>query len=97
MPLFYVYILKCNDDSYYTGQTDNLEKRLWEHNVGKFDGYTSTRRPLDLVYSEGFYTREEALAAERKIKTWGRRKKDALVKGGWEGIIALRKKRRKIE
>jgi tRNA/rRNA methyltransferase len=93
MPLFYVYILKCADGSYYTGHTDDLNKRLWEHENGKYEGYTSIRRPVKLVYSEGFHRRIDALTAEMKIKTWGRRKKDALVNGGWQGIIALRKKK----
>lgn len=88
---FHVYILRCNDNSYYTGHTDNLDKRLWEHKMGKFDGYTSTRLPVELVFQEGFHRREDAKAAELKIKTWNRIKKEALIHNGWEGIIALRK------
>lgn len=91
---FYVYILKCNDDSFYTGHTDDLERRIFDHNHKKYDGYTSTRLPIELVYYEAFCTREEALVAEQKIKTWGRRKKKALIGNGWQGIINLRKKRR---
>jgi predicted GIY-YIG superfamily endonuclease len=92
MPMFHVYILLCSDGSLYTGHTDDLEKRLHEHNVGTFqDCYTFTRRPLKLVFNEGFHSRVEALQAERKIKTWGRRKKFTLVYKGWEGILRLRK------
>ena len=90
--MFYIYILKCSDGSFYTGHTEDLEKRLYEHREGKHAGYTSTRRPVELIYYETFTTREEALIAERKIKTWGRRKKSALAYKGWDGIIALRKK-----
>ncbi len=65
---FWVYILRCADESYYTGHTDNLEKRVAEHQVGEVPGYTFSRRPVTLVYSEVFTTREEALASERRIK-----------------------------
>ena len=58
---FWVYILRCADGSYYTGHTDNLEKRVVQHREGEFSGYTHTRRPVILVYSEGFTTREEVL------------------------------------
>ena len=89
--LFHVYILRCSDGSYYTGHTDNLDKRLSEHRMGKHDGYTSTRLPVELVFQEGFHSRDDAKAAELKIKTWYREKKEALIQYGWEGIIALRK------
>ncbi len=88
--MFYVYILLCSDGSYYTGHTDNLDKRLYEHRMSKYDGYTSTRLPVDLVFQQAFNSRDEAMAAELKLKTWNRKKKEALIKDGWEGIIALR-------
>lgn len=88
--LFHVYILRCNDGSYYTGHTDNLEKRLSEHRMSKYDGYTSTRLPVELVFQQGFHSRYEAMAAEIKLKTWNRKKKEALIRDGWDGIIALR-------
>jgi predicted GIY-YIG superfamily endonuclease len=90
---FYIYILKCNDNSLYTGHTENLNKRIHEHNNKKYAGYTSTRLPVVLVYSEAFSSRNEALTAEQKIKTWSRKKKNALISNGWQGIINLRKKR----
>ena len=90
---FYVYILKCNDGTYYTGHTDNLEKRLAEHEHNTHECYTSTRLPIELVFAQEFASRDEAIDAERKIKKWGKRKKDALVTKGWSGILALRKKR----
>ena len=75
---FWVYILRCGDNSYYTGHTDNLEERIARH---KTEGYTSTRLPVSLVFSEEFPTREEALTCERQIKGWSRRKKEALMRG----------------
>ena len=71
---FYVYILECSDGSYYTGHTDDLEKRLETHNSGELDGYTKNRRPLTLVFLQEFPSRDEAFAAERQIKGWTRRK-----------------------
>ena len=78
---FYVYILLCSDRSYYTGHTDDLETRLGEHASGKYDGYTKSRRPLQLEWSLDFATRIEALGAEQQIKGWTRKKKEALMKG----------------
>jgi putative endonuclease len=89
---FWVYILRCADDTYYTGHTDNLEKRLAEHFDGQCGGYTSTRLPLKLVFSEEFNTREEALACEHQIKGWSHNKKGALIRGDWREISRLGKK-----
>jgi len=86
---FYVYILRCADGSYYTGHTDSLESRVAAHDTGEFPGYTHTRRPVRLVYAEGFYSREEALASERQIKGWRRAKKEALIKRDWEKLEKL--------
>ena len=78
-----MYILRCADRSYYTGHTDNLEERIAKHQVGEIEGYTSTRRPVRLLFSEEFSTRSEVLAVERRIKGWSRRKKEALIRGDW--------------
>jgi putative endonuclease len=86
---FWVYILHCADQSYYTGHTDNLEKRIAQHMSGEIEGYTSTRLPVELVFSEQFPTREEALACERRIKGWSRKKKEALMRGDWAEITRL--------
>ena len=88
---FYVYILKCSDSTYYTGQTDNLEQRLSQHNNSTFDCYTSIRLPVKLVFQEVFTSRIEALEAERKIKTWGKRKKEILINFGWQGFTSAKK------
>lgn len=67
--MFFVYILKCSDGSYYTGHSDNLENRIAQHHQGAFPVcYTYKRRPLELVFSQEFPTREKALASERQIK-----------------------------
>ena len=86
---FWVYILRCADNSYYTGHTDNLEERLAKHQAGEFGGYTSTRLPVELLFSEECPTREEALARERQIKGWGRKKKQALMRGDWAEVSRL--------
>ena len=88
---FWVYILKCADGSYYTGHTDNLEKRIGEHRSGAFGGYTSTRLPVELVFSQDFSSREEALASERQIKGWSRKKKEAMMRGDWDEVSRLAK------
>ena len=87
---FHVYILRCADDSYYTGHTDNLEKRLAEHQSGAC-GYTSTRLPVNLIFSQDFPTREEALASEQRIKGWSRKKKEAMIRADWEEVSRLAK------
>jgi len=89
----WVYILLCSDNSYYTGSTPNLEKRLAEHQEGIDCEYTSRRRPVKLVYSQEFVTLLEAFCAERQIKGWGRKKKEALIKGDWEELKRLSKSR----
>jgi predicted GIY-YIG superfamily endonuclease len=86
---FWVYILRCADNSYYTGQTDNLEKRIAEHQAGEVEGYTSTRLPVVLLFSQEFPSREEALAAERQIKGWSRRKKEVFMRGDWAEVSRL--------
>ena len=94
MQLFYVYILKCNDGSYYIGHTDNLEKRIQEHNMNKYAGYTATRLPVELVFSEEFTSRDAALNAEHKLKKWTRKKRETLIKHGWQGMQSFAKKHR---
>jgi putative endonuclease len=86
---FWVYILRCADDSYYTGHTDNLEKRIAEHQAGEVKGYTVTRLPVTLVFAEQFSSREEAFASERQIKGWSRKKKEALMRRDWVEISRL--------
>ena len=86
MKPFFVYMLRCADDSFYIGHTDELEHRVAQHQAGEIAGYTQPRRPVELVWSQETSTREEALTAERQIKGWGRAKKEALIRGDWNSI-----------
>jgi putative endonuclease len=84
----FVYMLQCADGSYYVGTAtgDDLWKRVAEHATGAYPGYTSTRRPVRLVWSEHFDRITDAIGTERKIKGWSRAKKTALIKGDWSEI-----------
>ena len=89
------YILKCADGSYYTGTArTTLEQRLAEHNSGHLDGYTATRRPVTLVYSQWFDRITDAIAAERQVKGWSRAKKEALIRGDFEALKVLASRKR---
>ena len=90
---FYAYLLRCNDGSYYAGHTDNLELRFAQHQSGALGGYTARRRPVVLVWSDSFQTRDDAFAVERKLKGWSRAKKEALVAGDWELVSRLARSR----
>ncbi|MEM9086617.1 MAG: GIY-YIG nuclease family protein [Pseudomonadota bacterium] len=90
---FHVYILRCNDGSYYTGHTDDLEVRLAQHKSGLMGGYTAKRLPVELVWSESFATRDDAFSAERQIKGWSRAKKEALSAGNWALVSKLAQSR----
>ncbi len=93
---FWVYILKCADNSYYTGHTDNLEKRIAKHQTGELEGYKSTRLPVVLVFAQEFPTCEEALLSERRIKGWSRKKKEALIRGDWAEVSRLAHRKRGV-
>ena len=87
MKFYYVYILKCSDDSYYTGVTNNLEKRFKEHNSGEVKtSYTHNRRPIIIVFSQQFNDINQAIALEKQIKGWSRRKKEALINSDWNNL-----------
>ena len=91
----FVYILRCNDGSYYVGSTRDLENRVDKHNAGFYGGYTARRRPVELVHSQEFGRIEDAIAAERQIKGWSRAKKEALMHGDFGALKALSKRRAK--
>lgn len=75
----YVYIIKCKDNSLYTGWTNNLEKRFKDHSDGKGAKYTKGRGPLELVYFETFEDKREAMKREYEIKHFSRDKKLELI------------------
>lgn len=87
MRTYYVYILKCADKTYYTGFTNNLERRFSEHQDGEnINAYTYKRRPVDLVFYEEFSDPNYAIAFEKKVKDWSRKKKEALIESNWEKL-----------
>jgi predicted GIY-YIG superfamily endonuclease len=88
---FWMYLLRCADDSYYVGHTDDLDLRLAKHEDGTYGGYTATRRPIVMVYAEAFDCRDDAFHRERQIKGWSRAKKEALARGDWEELKRLAK------
>jgi predicted GIY-YIG superfamily endonuclease len=89
---FYVYLLRCSDQSYYVGHTDDIESRIAQHQSGLIPGYTARRRPVTLLKAEMLPTREEALAAEIQIKGWTRRKKEAWAADNFEALKQFSKK-----
>lgn len=88
MKLYYVYIVQCSDASYYTGITNNLNRRLWEHNSGSDSkSYTYSRRPVVLKWYEEFADPNYAIMLEKQIKGWSRKKKYALISENWDALI----------
>ncbi len=89
MKNYWVYILRCSDGSYYTGVTNDLERRVFQHNAGVGGKYTKSRRPVKLVFTQDFGNVLDAIAAEKQIKGWRRSKKEALIAGDWDKIVEL--------
>jgi len=88
----YVYILRCNDGRYYIGVTNDLERRIEEHQKGVNPNcFTYKRRPVELVYYELFQSPPEAIAYEKKLKSWSNAKKTALIEQNWEKLHELSK------
>ena len=88
-----ITILLCSDGSYYTGVTRrSVEERVSEHAQGLMPGYTFTRRPVKLVFSEHYERIVDAIAAERRIKGWSRAKKKAYMRGDFSTLVALAKR-----
>ena len=86
-----VYILKCSDHSYYVGVTNDINRRIQEHNEGKYKGYTYNKRPVTLVFAEHFQCINQAIAFEKQLKGWRRVKKEALIYGEWHLLPRLSK------
>ena len=86
---FFAYMLRCADGSYYLGHTDELEKRIAEHQHGEGCAWTKNRLPVDLVWSQEFPDRDAAREAEQQIKRWRRAKKEALIAGDYEQLRVL--------
>ena len=90
----FLYILRCADGSFYIGITrTTLEIRVAQHNAGTLGGYTATRRPVTLVYSEWFDRITDAIENERKLKKWSRAKKEAFIRSDYGALHRLSARR----
>lgn len=89
--MWYVYILKCADSSYYVGHTDNLDQRLKTHNSGRGPTWTASRLPVKLVYQEKHDDQTRAIKRERQMKKWSRAEKGALIAGNLHKLKSLSK------
>jgi len=78
--MYWVYILQCIDGSFYTGSTNDVEKRLRAHFAGKGAKYTMSHKPVKIIYQEKFDTKSTALKREIEIKNLSRKEKEGLVK-----------------
>ena len=83
---FWTYLLLCADGQYYTGHTEDLERRMCEHHSGLVKGFTSARLPVTLAWADTFHTREEAILNELRVKKWSKAKKRALTTQDWSAL-----------
>jgi putative endonuclease len=91
-----VYILECCDGSYYTGVTNDVERRVFEHNAGyDIHSYTHTRRPVKCVWISDPLDPNQAIELEKQIKGWSRKKKEAIINNRWQLLPELSKNRMK--
>jgi len=90
---YYIYILLCADNSYYVGSSEDVAERVRAHNQGAGAEYTKNRRPVTMVYSEAFTSRNAAIQRERQLKKWSHAKKEALIIGDLAKLKALSKSR----
>lgn len=95
MKNYYVYILKCSDGSYYTGVTNNLVRRFEIHMQGiNKSCYTYDKRPVELVFHNMFSDINQAIAFEKQVKGWSRKKKEAIINDKWEELPTLSKSKK---
>jgi putative endonuclease len=98
MKSYSVYLLTCNDETFYTGVTSNLDQRIMQHHSGHFkNSYTSKRLPIELVWYCDFSDPHVAFAWEKKIKNWSKAKKMALINNEYEKLPNLSKKKFNID
>jgi predicted GIY-YIG superfamily endonuclease len=86
---FFAYIVECDDQTFYVGSTDDLDRRIAQHEAGEGSEWTRSRLPVKLVWSESFMSRDEALTIERQLKGWSRAKKIALIDGDLSTVSIL--------
>ena len=91
----YMYSLLCSNGKYYTGSTNDMDKRLAEHQNGEGSNYTRKHLPVELVYLEEFRRIDDAFKREKQVQGWGRKKKEALIKGNFDELpeLSLSKKK----
>jgi len=89
---WFLYLLKCRDGSFYTGITNNLERRFALHNAGRASRYTRTRRPVQLVYRETCSGRTDALVRECAVKAYSRKQKEKLAGRLYSFTASFRRK-----
>lgn len=90
MKTYYVYIVKCSDNSFYTGVTNDVERRVLEHNNSEDKkAYTFRKRPVKLVWFEYYIDINQAIEKEKQIKGWNRKKKEALINCDFDLLVEL--------
>jgi putative endonuclease len=90
MKNYYVYILRCNDGTYYTGITSDISKRLFQHETDdSLHSYVSRRKPFELVFIDSFDKPLSAISREKQIKKWSKKKKESLIKSNWVNLKKL--------
>jgi putative endonuclease len=80
--MWFIYILLCKDGSYYTGSTNDVEKRFKDHLEGRGARYTKSHKPIEVIYREEFKSKSVALKREAELKKWSKAKKVKLVQSG---------------
>ena len=92
MKFYFTYILQCSDNTLYTGMTNDLERRLNQHNSGyRKDSYTYKRKPVKLVWHLQCTNPAEAIIIEKQIKGWSYKKKEALINENWQDLVEFSK------
>jgi putative endonuclease len=85
----YMYMLRCHDGSYYVGSTWDIERRLAQHERGEAANYTRSRRPVELVHLEEYTRIDDAFRREKQVQSWGRAKREALLRGDENALCRL--------
>ena len=91
--MWYVYILRCADKSFYVGHTSDPEARKRAHDEGTASNHTAKRRPVEMVYEEAWASIADAIDRERQLKRWSRAKKEALIASNTTALHALSRRR----
>jgi predicted GIY-YIG superfamily endonuclease len=87
--VWFVYIVRCSDNSLYIGETEDVAARVLRHNEGRGSSFIAARRPVDLLFAEAHETRDAALVREKQLKRWTRAKKEALIAGDLANLKRL--------